>query len=151
MYFVHNCLQFLQLYSFTYTTYKPSHHNHSIIPLSNRHTIIILNSHNLRNICSLLSQSLFFFKKVTQHTHTPRINKSTRACLSAHIARISPCTRNERLYLKNASLEHLVNVQRSHEEVPCGSREAMTMTDYDRENEFWFARRLEPFFFFLTR
>ena len=93
----------------------------------------------------------FFFKKVTQHTHTPRINKSTRACLSAHIARISPCTRNERLYLKNASLEHLVNVQRSHEEVPCGSREAMTMTDYDRENEFWFARRIDPFFFFTTR
>lgn len=99
----------------------------------------------------LLTISFFFFKKVTQHTHTPRINKSTRACLSAHIARISPCTRNERLYLKNASLEHLVNVQRSHEEVPCGSLEAMTMTDYDRENEFWFARRLDPFFFFTTR
>ena len=50
VYFVHNCLQFLQLYSFTYTTYKPSHHNHSIIPLSNHHTIIILKSIELRNI-----------------------------------------------------------------------------------------------------
>ena len=50
MYFVHNCLQFLQLYSFTYTTYKPSHRSHTIIPLSNHHTIIILKSHNLRNI-----------------------------------------------------------------------------------------------------
>ena len=47
VYFVHNCLQF----HFTYTTYKPSHHNHSIIPLSNHHTIIIPKSHNLRNIC----------------------------------------------------------------------------------------------------
>ena len=36
--------------SLTYATYKPSHHNHSIIPLSNHHTIIILKSHNLRNI-----------------------------------------------------------------------------------------------------
>ena len=50
MYFVHNCLQFLQLYSFTCTTYKPSHRSHTIIPLSNHHTIIILKSHNLRNI-----------------------------------------------------------------------------------------------------
>ena len=50
VYFVHNCLQFLQLYSFTNTTYKPSHHNHSIIPLSNHHTIIILKSIELRNI-----------------------------------------------------------------------------------------------------
>ena len=50
VYFVHNCLQFLQLYSFTYTTYKPSHRSHTIIPLSNHHTIIILKSHNLRNI-----------------------------------------------------------------------------------------------------
>ena len=36
--------------SLTYATYKPSHHNHSIIPLSNHHTIIIPKSHNLRNI-----------------------------------------------------------------------------------------------------
>ena len=36
--------------SLTHTTYKPSHHNHSIIPLSNHHTIIIPKSHNLRNI-----------------------------------------------------------------------------------------------------
>ena len=49
-YFVHNCLQFLQLYSFTYTTYKPSHRSHTIIPLSNHHTIIILKSHIFRNI-----------------------------------------------------------------------------------------------------
>ena len=34
----------------TYTTYKPSHHNHSITPLSNHHTIIILKSIELRNI-----------------------------------------------------------------------------------------------------
>ena len=47
-YFVHNCLQFLQLYSFTYTTYKPSHRSHTIIPLSNHHTIIILKSHIFR-------------------------------------------------------------------------------------------------------
>ena len=46
-------LHFLQLYSFTYTTYKPSHHNHSIIPLSNHHTIIILKSHELRNMILL--------------------------------------------------------------------------------------------------
>ena len=51
VYFVHNCLQFLQLYSFTYTTYKPSHRSHTIIPLSNHHTIIILKSIELRNIC----------------------------------------------------------------------------------------------------
>ena len=50
VYFVHNCLHFLQLYSFAYTTYKPSHHNHSIIPLSNHHTIVILKSFELRNI-----------------------------------------------------------------------------------------------------
>ena len=50
VYFVHNCLQFLQLYSFTYATYKPSHRSHTIIPLSNHHTIIIPKSHNLRNI-----------------------------------------------------------------------------------------------------
>ena len=36
--------------SLTYTTCKPSHHNHSIIPLSNHHTIIILKSFELRNI-----------------------------------------------------------------------------------------------------
>ena len=36
--------------SLTYTTYIPSHHNHSIIPLSNHHTIIILKSIELRNI-----------------------------------------------------------------------------------------------------
>ena len=48
--FLYTCLQFLRLYSFTYTTYKPSHHNHSIIPLSNHHTKIKLKSHNLRNI-----------------------------------------------------------------------------------------------------
>ena len=48
VYFVHNRLQFLHLYSFTYTTYKPLHHNHSIIPLLNHHTIIIPKSHNLR-------------------------------------------------------------------------------------------------------
>ena len=46
VYFVYNCLKF----HFTYTTYKPSHHNHSIIPLSNHHTIIILKSIELRNI-----------------------------------------------------------------------------------------------------
>ena len=50
VYFVHNCLHFLQLYSFKYATYIPSHHNHSIIPLSNHHTIIILKSIELRNI-----------------------------------------------------------------------------------------------------
>ena len=50
VYFVHSCLHFLQLFSFAYTTSKPSHHNHSIIPLSNHHTIIIPKSHNLRNI-----------------------------------------------------------------------------------------------------
>ena len=37
--------------SLTYTTYKPSHRSHTIIPLSNHHTIIIPKSHNLRNIC----------------------------------------------------------------------------------------------------
>ena len=36
--------------SLTYTTYKPSHRSHTIIPLSNHHTIIIPKSHNLRNI-----------------------------------------------------------------------------------------------------
>ena len=51
VYFVHNCLQF----HFTYTTYKPSHHNHSIIPLSNHHTIIIPKSIELRNICLLVA------------------------------------------------------------------------------------------------
>ena len=51
VYFVHNCLHFLQLYFFKYATYKPSHRSHTIIPLSNHHTIIILKSHNLRNIC----------------------------------------------------------------------------------------------------
>ena len=60
VYFVHNCLQFLQLYSFTYTTYKPSHHNHSIIPLSNHHTIIIPKSHNLRNIYIYVSNFDWF-------------------------------------------------------------------------------------------
>ena len=64
--FLYNCLQFLQLYSFTYTTNKPSHHNHSIIPLSNHHTIIIPKSHVFRNIlyfCDFLwlfSVTLFF-------------------------------------------------------------------------------------------
>ena len=47
--FLYTCLQFLRLYSFTYTTYKPSHHNHSIIPLSNHHTKIIPKSFELRN------------------------------------------------------------------------------------------------------
>ena len=37
--------------SLTYTTYKPSHRSHTIIPLSNHHTIIILKSFELRNIC----------------------------------------------------------------------------------------------------
>ena len=55
VYFVHNCLQF----HFTYTPYKPSHDNHSIIPLSNHHTIIILNSHNLRNIYIHREVSIF--------------------------------------------------------------------------------------------
>jgi len=50
VYFVHNCLHFLQLYSFKYATYKPSHRSHTIIPLSNHHTKIIPKSHNLRNI-----------------------------------------------------------------------------------------------------
>ena len=36
--------------SLTHTTYKPSHRSHTIIPLSNHHTIIIPKSHNLRNI-----------------------------------------------------------------------------------------------------
>ena len=36
--------------SLTYTTYKPSHRSHTIIPLSNHHTIIILKSIELRNI-----------------------------------------------------------------------------------------------------
>ena len=36
--------------SLTYTTNKPSHRSHTIIPLSNHHTIIIPKSHNLRNI-----------------------------------------------------------------------------------------------------
>ena len=34
--------------SLTYTTNKPSHRSHTIIPLSNHHTIIIPKSHNLR-------------------------------------------------------------------------------------------------------
>ena len=55
--FLYTCLQFLQLYSFTYATYKPSHHNHSIIPLSNHHTIIIPKSHNLRNIIYIYRSS----------------------------------------------------------------------------------------------
>ena len=62
VYFVHNCLQFLQLYSFAYTTYKPSHHNHSIIPLSNHHTIITLKSIELRNICSS-NRSLIYISR----------------------------------------------------------------------------------------
>ena len=99
MYFVHNCLHFLQLYSFKYATYKPSHHNHSIIPLSNHHTIIIPKSHNLRNIyimcvfsfarqkmndernvifdvcCVLLNETNFFFacrkeENKSKKTHT---------------------------------------------------------------------------------
>ena len=36
--------------SLTYTTYKPSHRSHTIIPLSNHHTIIIPKSIELRNI-----------------------------------------------------------------------------------------------------
>ena len=36
--------------SLTYKTCKLSHHNHSIIPLSNHHTKIILKSFELRNI-----------------------------------------------------------------------------------------------------
>ena len=36
--------------SLTHTTYKPSHRSHTIIPLSNHHTIIILKSFELRNI-----------------------------------------------------------------------------------------------------
>ena len=58
VYFVHNCLQFLQLYSFTYTTYKPSHRSHTIIPLSNHHTIIILKSIELRNIYSITKKGI---------------------------------------------------------------------------------------------
>ena len=54
VYFVHNCLHFLQLYSLKYTTYKPSHRSHTITPLSNHHTIIILKSIELRNICIYL-------------------------------------------------------------------------------------------------
>ena len=40
--------------SLTYTTYKPSHRSHTIIPLSNHHTIIILKSIELRNIWYVL-------------------------------------------------------------------------------------------------
>ena len=59
MYFVHNCLQFLQLFSFAHTTYKPSHRSHTIIPLSNHHTIIIPKSIELRNILYIyISSSL---------------------------------------------------------------------------------------------
>jgi hypothetical protein len=54
---LYNCLQF---FTHTHTTYKTSHRNHTIIPLSNQHTIIILNSHNLRNICSCFLNELLF-------------------------------------------------------------------------------------------
>ena len=47
--------------SLTYSTYKPSHRSHSIIPLSNHHTKIIPKSHNLRNICLYVCSFVFFF------------------------------------------------------------------------------------------
>ena len=40
--------------SITNTTSKPSHRNHSIIPLSNHHTKIIPKSIELRNICMII-------------------------------------------------------------------------------------------------
>ena len=64
VYFVHSCLHFLQLFSFAYTTSKPSHHNHSIIPLSNHHTIIMLKSIELRNIY------IFLYIKLTKSIYT---------------------------------------------------------------------------------
>ena len=51
VYYLHNCLQFFQLYSFTNTTSEPSHRSHTITPLSNHHTKIIPKSIHLRNIC----------------------------------------------------------------------------------------------------
>jgi len=44
---------FFDLYAFTTftnTSSEPSHHNHTITPLSNHHTKITRKSHNLRNI-----------------------------------------------------------------------------------------------------
>ena len=84
VYFLHNCLQFLHLYSFTNKTSKPSHHNHSIIPLSNHHTIIIPKSHNLRNICSHLysisSSSTFYLLFATSNFlfYKPTFKKRSR-------------------------------------------------------------------------
>ena len=85
VYFVHNCLQFLQLYSFAYTTYKPSHHNHSIIPLSNHHTIIILKSHNLRNICIYTHRALFFFKRRRGKTTLTYGQRQSSSSFSTHL------------------------------------------------------------------
>ena len=81
VYFVHNCLQFLQLYSSTNTTYKPSHRSHTIIPLSNHHTIIIPKSHNLRNIWLSLGPPVqrltSFFNKNTFFNNSPEKRPST--------------------------------------------------------------------------
>ena len=52
--------------SLTYTTYKPSHRSHTIIPLSNHHTITILKSIELRNI---------YFETVIEDTCTRVITK----------------------------------------------------------------------------
>jgi len=81
VYFVHNCLQFLQLFSFAYTTSKPSHHNHSIIPLSNHHTIIIPKSHNLRNIYLIpiwIGSIVSTRKQNSQPRHTSQKRRNTR-------------------------------------------------------------------------
>ena len=45
--------------SLTYTTYKPSHRSHTIIPLSNHHTIIIPKSLNLRNYMDIFNHEQY--------------------------------------------------------------------------------------------
>ena len=67
--------------SLTYTTYNPSHRSHTIIPLSNHHTIIILKSYNLRNICSPV------------HWHSTKIFPTgIRAVYATHVGCFTPRT-----------------------------------------------------------
>ena len=94
--------------SLTYTTYKPSHDNHSIIPFSNHHTIIILKSIELRNIFISLRTRVFplLNKRKTAIFHMQRKKK----CQQQHGEHL--CCKGEPCRRQNAFTRAVVVVVR---------------------------------------